>query len=496
MQVDVVNCGDVAFDAGESCLVVPLYAGELPLNSEVLKEEHELVLQALADKEILSGKAQACYYLPTPHGQYGGVLVAGVGPRGQADAEALRRVAGAACGLLTSHRVEHLCVDVSHFPELPVAAFFEGVVLGQYAFELYKSPKGDTPPKITVSHFTAIVGGEADGAAVSELCQAAVLKAVGTNGARRLADTPSNEMTPSALAEFAVGIGENADCTCTVLDQMQMASLGMGALLGVAKGGGEAPKLIVLEYRPKGAKKTLAMAGKGVTFDSGGISIKPGDQMHEMKYDMCGAAAVLCAMLAIVELRPCVNLVAVVPAVENKPDAEAQTPGDIVRAYNGKTIEIHNTDAEGRLILADALAYLVDKYNPDAVIDLATLTGACVVALGHYAAGMLGNDEALMDAVDRAAEASGDRVWRLPLWEDYCKLIEGTHADLCNIGPKGEAGAIMGAALLKEFVGDTPWVHLDIAGTAWGGKHIPYLNEKHATGYGVRLLAEWVLANT
>jgi leucyl aminopeptidase len=235
------------------------------------------------------------------------------------------------------------------------------------------------------------------------------------------------------------------------------------------------------------------MVGKGVTFDTGGISLKPGEAMHEMKYDMCGAAAVLCAFMGLVEVKPPINILCVVPAVENKPDAEAMVPGDIIKAYNGKTIEVHNTDAEGRLILADALAYTVDKYKPDMIIDLATLTGACVFALGHYAAGMFSNSDELVAALSLAGETTGEIVWRLPLNADYEKLIEGTHADICNIGPRGEAGAVTAAAFLKQFVGETNWAHLDIAGTAWGGKHISYWDAKHATGFGVRLLTEFVM---
>jgi len=214
--------------------------------------------------------------------------------------------------------------------------------------------------------------------------------------------------------------------------------------------------------------------------------------MHEMKFDMCGAAAVLGAMRTVVQTRPPINVVCVAPAAENVVGSRAQKPGDIVRAYNGKTIEVNNTDAEGRLILADALAYTVEHYQPDKIVDLATLTGAAIVALGHYAAGVMATDDDLYASLQAAADATGERIWRLPLWDDYSKLIEGTHADLSNIGPAREAGTIVGGCFLKEFVGDTPWAHIDIAGTAWGGKNIPYLNPKHATGYGVRMLSEWI----
>lgn len=272
-----------------------------------------------------------------------------------------------------------------------------------------------------------------------------------------------------------------------------MAKLGMNAILGVARGSEQRANLMVLRYESPGAKRTLAVVGKGVTFDTGGISIKPSESMHEMKYDMSGAAAVLGAMRAIAALKPAINIIALAPAVENMPGANAQRPGDIVKAYNGKTIEVLNTDAEGRLVLADALAYAVDKFKPDCIVDLATLTGACVTALGHYAAGVTATDDALYEALCRASDVSGERIWRLPLWEDYDKLIEGTHADLANIGPRGEAGSIIGGCFLKHFVGDTPWAHLDIAGAAWGGKNISYLRDKDASGFGVRLLTQWIL---
>jgi leucyl aminopeptidase len=493
MRVNVALSSEVSFESVETCLVVPVFEGDFPLNSDVLQEDDEALLQALVDKEILRGKAQETHYMPTPNERYKGVLVLGLGKKASFNAEVLRRTAGKACATLKNHHIAHVYLDVSHHADLPVGAFLEGIVLGQYEFDVYKTKDKKEAKNGRVTDLTVLIAPDGDVEAVQQVCRKAVLVALSTNGARHLANTASNEMTPSALADFAQGLSKNMPCECTILDQVQMSSLGMNALLGVAKGSAEPPKLIVLHYHYSDDAKTVALVGKGVTFDSGGISIKPGEGMHEMKFDMCGAAAVLCTMMNVLELKPAVNVVAVVPAAENKTGAAAQTPGDIVRAYNGKTIEVHNTDAEGRLILADALAYTVDKYKPSAIIDVATLTGACVVALGHYAAGLLGNDADLMDALQEAGEATGERVWPLPLWEDYQKLVEGTHADLCNIGPKGEAGTITAAAFIKEFVGDTPWAHLDIAGTAWGGKHIPHLDPQSATGYGVRLLTEWLL---
>jgi len=493
MQVTVTRSSEVSFDEAESCLVVPVYERTFPLNSEVLSEADELTLQALADKETITGKAQECYYLATPNSAYKGVLVAGLGKPARFNAETLRRTGGAAASVLQKNRVAHLCMDLSHHGDLPVAAFIEGIALGQYNFEVYKEKKEDEAAPVKVGRVTVVVPDNAEVEAVSAACRLAVLVSVSTNGARHLANTPSNEMTPAALADFARGVAEESGCECDVLEQTQMASLGMNALLGVARGSAEPPRLIVLRYQHPEATKTVAIVGKGITFDSGGISIKPAHRMHEMKYDMAGAAAALCTMMTIAEVKPAINVIGVAPAAENKTGADAQRPGDIVKAYNGKTIEVHNTDAEGRLILADAMAYAVDKYKPDAIVDIATLTGACVVALGHYAAGILGTNDGLVDALIRSGEATGERLWRLPLWDEYDELMKGTHADLCNIGPEREAGAVTAACFLQHFVGDTPWAHLDIAGTANGGKNISYMDSKHARGFGVRLLTQWIL---
>ncbi|MCC6142219.1 MAG: leucyl aminopeptidase [Candidatus Hydrogenedentes bacterium] len=495
MNVNIIRAADLKFVEAETCLIVPMYQGVLPLTSEALRSEDEFIFQTLADRDVLKGKKEEVYYLPTPGAPYRGAMVLGLGPTDKFDAEVLRRGAGKACNQLKANRVQHVYLDISHFSGLPVEAFVEGIILGSYDFDVYKERPEDQPEPVKVAAITVITSKDADHDGVREACEQAARTCLSVNGARHLANTPPNEMTPAALAEFAHGIAEDAGCECVVLEEKQMASLGMNALLGVSSGSSEPPRLIILRYHHSDDARTLAIVGKGVTFDSGGISIKPAAGMHEMKFDMCGAAAVLCTMLNVTAIKPKVNVVCVVPAVENMTGPAAQVPGDIVRAYNGKTIEVHNTDAEGRLILADAMAYTVDKYKPDYMVDLATLTGACVIALGHYAAGLFDNSEDLRQQLVAAAEVSGERVWPMPLDADYEKLIEGTHADVCNIGPRGEAGAVTAAAFLKQFVGETPWAHLDIAGTAWGGKNISYLDPNHATGYGVRLLTAWILGS-
>lgn len=491
MKLNVCTASDFQAPGNPHCLVVPVFEGEWPVESKLLAGEHELLLQGLVDRGVFGGKAEESAFLPTGGAGYAGVLLLGLGKRAELTAERVRRAAGKAAGALKGNRVGLAVLDLTDAEEVPAEAFVEGVVLGQYDFDVYKK-QPETPPVKTTA-ITVVAGEGADLNALQIRCELAALMCLSTNGARHLANTPPNEMTPSALAEFALGIARESGCECTVLDEVQMATLGMNALLGVARGSGQPPKLIVLKHHHADDAPTVAIVGKGVTFDSGGISIKPADGMHEMKYDMAGAAAVLCTMLNIVELKPAINVVCVVPTVENMTGDHAQRPGDIVKAYNGKTIEVLNTDAEGRLILADALAFTVEKYKPAAIVDVATLTGAVVVAIGHYASGLLGNDDALAAELLAAGEATGERLWRLPLWPEYEKLIESPHADLANIGPRGEAGAITAAAFIKQFIGETPWAHLDIAGTAWGAKNISYLDTKHASGYGVRLLTRWIL---
>jgi len=493
-KINVVKPGEVVFEEGESCLVVPCYYKDFPLESAVLGEEDEVALQALADREIITGKVKSYYYLPTPGRAYKGVLVLGLGASYEFNAETLRRCVGVATAALKRNRVQHVYFDVSRFEALPLEAFVEGLNLGQYRFDTYRQFDADNTTG-SVRELTLIVDEDADTERIGRACQQSALISLAANGARHFANTAANDMTPETLAlaarEFAAM--EGSQCTCTVLERDQMAELGMNALLGVAKGGEEAPKLILLEYRHPDASRTAALVGKGVTFDSGGISLKPAGKMHEMKFDMCGAAAVLCTLMAVSHLKPAINVIGVIPAVTNMPGGRAQTPGDIVRAYNGKTIEVLNTDAEGRLILADALAYTIDKYDPDCIVDIATLTGAAVVALGHVAAAVLGNDDTVVNGLIASGEATGERLWRLPLWRDYEKQMEGSFADLSNIGPDREAGSITAAAFLKAFVGSTPWAHLDIAGTAYGVKNKPYLESKYATGFGVRLFTRWLL---
>jgi leucyl aminopeptidase len=310
----------------------------------------------------------------------------------------------------------------------------------------------------------------------------------GVKLARTLGDLPANICTPSYLAEQAEKLArDHDDIKVSVLDESDMKKLGMGALLSVARGSREPARLVCLEYRgaSKGSKPVV-LVGKGVTFDSGGISIKPAQAMDEMKFDMCGAASVLGTFRACAELRLPLNLVGLIPTTENLPDGNASKPGDIVTSMSGQTIEVLNTDAEGRLILCDALTY-AKKFDPDVVVDIATLTGACVIALGSHAAGLLGNDAELSQQLLAAGDYAGDRAWQLPLWEDYQPQLESNFADMANVGGR-EAGTITAACFLSRFAKEYRWAHLDIAGVAWKqGK------EKGATGRPVPLLTQFLL---
>ncbi len=303
---------------------------------------------------------------------------------------------------------------------------------------------------------------------------------------RMLGDMPSNVCTPTYLAETAQGLAKKFGLKCEILEEADMSALGMGSLLSVSKGSIEAPKLISLSYTGNGAAKPIVLVGKGVTFDSGGISLKPGAGMDEMKYDMCGAAGVLGTMHAVAEMKLKVNLTIVVPTVENMPAHNASKPGDVVTSMSGKTIEILNTDAEGRLILCDALTYVV-KFNPEVVIDTATLTGAVIVALGKHHCGVMANDQDLADDLIAAGKTALDTAWQLPLDDEYDELLKSNFADMGNIGGR-EAGTVTAACFLSRFTKDYRWAHIDIAGTAWisGAK-------KGATGRPVPLLTQYIM---
>ncbi len=368
-----------------------------------------------------------------------------------------------------------------------ITAFAEAAALALYRFDKYLS-KANPDDKKRVEKIILCSDDIPLQNVGPKAVQSAQTLVEATCTARDLANAPGNEIYPETLAKAAQDTGKRAGFKVTVFDEHKIAKLGMGGVIGVAKGSARPPRFIILEYG-KSSTKPVVLVGKGVTFDTGGISIKPSASMGEMKMDMSGAAAVVGTFEAVARLKLPVHIVGLIPAVENMPSGSATRPGDILRHYNGKTSEVDNTDAEGRLILADALAY-AERYKPAAVIDLATLTGACVVALGHFATGMMGNDSGLMDKLKEAGEKTYERVWPLPLYDEYEKLIKSDVADVKNTGGRW-AGAITAAWFLKKFIGDYKWVHLDIAGTAIleeAGEYTP----KGGSGVGVRLLTEFL----
>jgi leucyl aminopeptidase len=375
-------------------------------------------------------------------------------------------------------------------PQALAEALAEGAVQGLYRFENYKESPSEQQIE-TISLLVTPKGAAASrrGALEGQVLGEAVCYA------RSLGNEPGNTATPTYLAESACQMAEELGLGVRILEEDEMRQLGMGALLGVSQGSAQPAKLIILTHEPKKARaETVAIVGKGLTFDTGGISIKPGAKMEDMKFDMCGGAAVLGAMRAAAQLDVGVRVVGLVPTSENMPGGNAYKPGDILRAMNGKTIEIRNTDAEGRLILADALAYATSKLRPKpkAVVDLATLTGACVVALGDQHAALVSNNEKLSEGLLQASEASGDALWRMPLNDGYRKQLESPYADLSNLGTPG-AGTLTAAAFLENFTGSVPWAHLDIAGMAWTSRTNAFFTPG-ATGFGVRVLARWLQA--
>jgi leucyl aminopeptidase len=415
----------------------------------------------------------------------GWLLVVGLGRRVDVDAERLRVAAALAAqeaGRLDARSLAWALPETGVETSAATEALVAGTILGSYRFERFKGGDAGDPPARLES--LALVGPESAAAAA----ETARVYAEAQNRARDLQSTPANVATPSFLAGRAEEIAAAHDAvTAEVLGPEQIAAKGMGGLVAVSRGSAEPARLIVLRYAGGGSGPTLGLVGKGVTFDTGGISLKPGAGMHEMKYDMTGAAVVLEAVAAIAELGLALDLVAVVPSTENMPSGTAVKPGDVITQYDGTTVEVNNTDAEGRLILADALAYAIEL-GAERVVDIATLTGAVTIALGSTYAAVVSNDDDLAAAVTEAGERSGELAWRLPLHPEFKELMKGKVADLSNLASKRKAGTITAASFLEEFVGETPWAHLDIAGTAWDvGREY---TGSEASGFGVRLLVE------
>ncbi len=463
----------------------------------------EGLLSNLIKREQLSASLGQVDVLFEPYGlKYKQLMLIGLGGAAQLTLPKTRKLLSKVISTLDQRKINHAALslsDLAHANPEPIsnnaqaqlAQFVcEAAHASQYRYTETKSKQSSDEEKTSANALKNITFILEDAANIGSIERSIAIGAAigaGTDLTKKLSNLPGNVCTPTYLAKTAQTLGKKYGITTTVLDEAKMKKLGMGSLLSVSKGSREPAKLISMEY--KGGDKNQApivLVGKGLTFDAGGISLKPGAAMDEMKYDMCGGASVLGVMNALGELKLPINVVGVVASSENMPDGAANKPGDVVTSMKGLTIEILNTDAEGRLILCDALTY-VEKFKPAVVIDIATLTGACMVALGQQATGLFSNDDSLADALLTAGNTSGDRAWRLPIWDEYQPQLKSNFADMANIGGRF-AGAVTAACFLSRFTEDYKWAHLDVAGTAW----VSGAN-KGATGRPVGLLMQYII---
>jgi leucyl aminopeptidase len=449
------------------------------------------VLRALASGDM-QGRTKDEVLLYGPAGGPQRVVLLGAGDEGKLDAEAVRRFAGRAVRVAERFGLDGVSIWMNGGAQVEGVtlgqAVAEGAALAAWRFMELKGEPGEDDPVVQVDQIDLF--GEGDPVALAEGARVGAIIAGGENLARNLQSRPGNVATPSHLASEAERIAAELGMAVTVFDEARLREEGMHAILTVSRGSEEEARLIVLEHRGgEEGEAPLILVGKGLTFDAGGISIKPAAGMEDMKFDMSGGAAVIGAMRAVAELGVKANVVGIVPSSENLPSGTAVKPGDVIRTLAGKSVEVINTDAEGRLILADALTYGA-RLNPAAMVDCATLTGAVVVGLGNQAAAVLGNDEALVEELRGAGTRSGERCWPLPLWDEYGKQLESDTADLKNVGGRA-GGTITAAYFLSEFVGEAKWAHLDVAGTAYGDGTLSY-HRKGGYGFPARLLVEWV----
>ncbi|MFQ5782323.1 MAG: leucyl aminopeptidase [Nitrosopumilus sp.] len=445
--------------------------------------------QSLKDME---GKLGKLGIIPVPGKKLSQrILLAGIGKKENLTNDTFRLVSGKIARKARELKIKEFSVIVppSFVAEQSssVSQIIEGSKMALYKFDKFKAEKADNSPDLTI-----IVSKSKK---ILQTIKTAQIVADGAIFTKSIANLPPNECTPTTLANFAKTVSKRNKMKCSIISKSELKKRGFGGITAVGQGSKNEPKLIILEHnRGLRNEKPVVLVGKAVTFDTGGISLKPGEKMDEMKFDKCGGCTVLGIMKAVSELRLPINVVGIIPSVENMPGGESYRPGDIIKLYNGKTAEILNTDAEGRLILADALAYGKKHYSPKAIIDFATLTGACIIALGTNVAGMISNSEKLIKKINESSKRTTEEVWELPLNQDYMDMIKSEVADMKNIGIGRAAGTITAAAFLKNAIEDTPWTHIDIAGVAWtqiATKEKSY-NPKGATGFGVRLILDYL----
>jgi leucyl aminopeptidase len=480
------------YDVEAGALVVTIYEGE-KADEGALKELDERtggIVSEMLGTDEMRGKQNDTVYIYKPRNiRAERLLLVGAGKREEFSLDTIRKVAGSAARFLRGKGARSMAILRRSQLEIgnSAQAAVEGVLMGLFEPDMYKT---ENKEERRIDELILLAANPGSEDALAQGVERGRIIGEAVNFARELSNEPSSTLTPTELAERAKETATRFGLDIDVLDETRMKELGMGALLGVARGSDEPAKMIVLRHTGNETDSSvIAIVGKGITFDSGGISIKPAEGMEKMKYDMSGAAATLAAMRAIAQLKPRVNVIGVMPTTENMPSGRAYKPGDVLRAMSGKTIEVINTDAEGRLILADAISY-ARKLGATKIIDLATLTGAVSIALGTINVAILGNDQLFVDEVRGAAREVGERFWQLPMDKDYREMIKSDIADIKNSSGRN-AGTITAAYFLREFAEDTPWVHLDIAGTAWENEKKPYMS-KGPTGVAIRTLINYV----
>ncbi|WP_250657633.1 leucyl aminopeptidase [Alkalimarinus coralli] len=475
------------------CIVLPLFEDlQLSPAANYVDQSSGNNITKIVERKDFDAKAGSTMLLSSESEQHTRILLMGLGKQDAFNPATLKKSVLAATNVVKNTQTKTALFALSgitlpDYSSAWLARFsIEAISDALYVFDEFKTQKAD---KVTLDAVSFYCGEDIDDALVEQAIKEGSAIASGVSVTKTLGNLPGNICTPTYLAEKAKVIAKNNNAiSTTVLDEKKMASLGMHSLLSVSAGSEEPAQLIVMEYKGGNASdRPHILVGKGITFDSGGISLKPGEAMDEMKYDMCGAASVFGTMTAIAELQPAINVTAIIAAAENMPDGKATKPGDIVTTLSGQTVEILNTDAEGRLVLCDALTYAEQHHNPASIVDIATLTGACIIALGHHTTGLLGNDDSLADELLNAGTKAADKAWRLPLFDEYQTQLDSNFADMQNIGGR-PAGTITAACFLSRFAKEMKWAHLDIAGTAWtSGKN------KGATGRPVPMLTQYLL---
>ena len=474
-----------------SLLVVGVFEGEndFSQSKELDPAVFASIKESLENKEFRGTFGSSVLVFTLGRGPMKKIMLLGLGKREKFVDESARLCAGKAAHKAKELGVKEFTIlQFSNLDEGLVEAMTEGAALALYTFDKYKAPDSNKDPLSKVEEVTILIN--SDSPKFQSIAERASVVVEAVNFCRDIGNLPPNDCSPAQLAAIASSVAQDLGLKSRVIDRYELENMGMGGIVAVGKGSNNPPKLIILEYAGAPSdQKPYMLVGKAVTFDTGGISIKPGEKMDEMKFDKCGGCTVLAVMRAAASLKLAVNIVAIVPAVENMPSSTSYRPGDIIKMYNGKTVEVLNTDAEGRMILADALAYGIATYSPKAVIDLATLTGAAIIALGSNVAALVGTNKQLTDRLRKLSDKTGEKMWELPLYEEFHDQIKSTYADIRNIGGR-PGGAITAAAFLSNFVNGVPWTHIDIAGTAWtqDGTFERSYNPKGATGFGVRTL--------